>query len=382
MTASKLNRKMRIALAITELEVGGAERCLVNLATRIDRDRFDIEVYSLDQRPPKNRDQLARQLEQAEVPVHYIGTNSSFQIFSAVRQLRRLLSAQSPDLIQSFLFHANVVGTLAARRARVPTIVTGIRVADPTKWRHLVERWVTRPAKCIICVSQAVAEFSHKVAGLPDHKIVAIPNAIDMSRFPANQNCDLLEFAIPNEAKVAVCVGRLEHQKGIDWLLDLWPKVVAENPSYHLLLVGDGQDRSLLESRTKESNLESVVHFAGRRHDVPEILKSCQLLVLPSRWEGMPNVLLEAMASELSVLSTNVEGVQELLGPAWEQQTSDFGDSKSFVSRISSLLGDESLRQKLGQENRVRVAAEFSLDGMIQAYQDLYESLIRPPSED
>ena len=377
MSASKLDRKMRIAFVITELEVGGAERCMVNLATRIDRDRFEPQVYSLAPRPPKNRDQLTRQLEEAGVPVHCIGATSSFQVFKAIRHLKRLLLAQSPDILQTFLYHANVVGTIAGSRAKVPAIATGIRVADPTRWRHLAERWFTRSANRIVCVSRAVAEFSRKVGRLPEQEIVTIPNGVDLSRFTAGNACDLSEFSIPKDALVAVCVGRLEYQKGIDWLVDLWPKIVARIPNGHLLLVGDGRDRAQLENRVNELKMDSAVHFAGRRQDVPELLSSCQLLILPSRWEGMPNVLLEAMASAMPVVSTNVEGVGQLLGPYGEQQTADFGDTPSFVNRICSLLADESIRQRLGQDNKSRVAGQFSLDRMVRAYQDLYESLIQ-----
>ena len=116
-------------------------------------------------------------------------------------------------------------------------------------------------------------------------------------------------------------VGRLEKQKGVNWLIESAPLWLAELPDCHLLLVGDGPMRATLESAAAASGLGERIHFAGWRADVPEILAASDLLVLPSAWEGMPNVVLEAMASRRPVVATDVEGVRELLGPGADLQT-------------------------------------------------------------
>jgi len=155
---------LRIALVITELDFGGAEQALVNLATGLSRERFSPAVYSLQSRP-KN-DLLVRRLEEAGIPVHFLDVHSHWQFFSAVSRLAELFRQQQPQVVQSFLFHANVVATMAARRAKVPRVMTGIRVADPSAWRQRVERWLTPQMDKIVCVSQGVADHARVILRL------------------------------------------------------------------------------------------------------------------------------------------------------------------------------------------------------------------------
>jgi glycosyltransferase involved in cell wall biosynthesis len=369
------NGRLRVALAITELEVGGAERCLVNLALGLDRTRFEPEVYSLAPRPAEGKAALVKSLEAAGIPVHFVGVRRPWQFFFAVKRLKKVLTKQSPHVLQSFLFHANIVGALAARRAAVPVVVTGIRVTDPSRWRHRLERFVCRRVDRIVCVSQSVADFSHQTAGLPQEKIVTIPNGVDLSRILAKVPADLGQLGIPAGRRAIVCIGRLELQKGVDWLLPLMPDVFRQLPSYDLLVVGVGPQKLELERQASSLGIGQRVHFAGSQTDVPALLASCDLLVLPSRWEGMPNVLLEAMATGLPAVSANVAGVAEALGPLADHQAVDPGDADGFQRQIVGILQDPQLANQLGQQNRQRVTDYFSLDAMIAAYERLYESL-------
>lgn len=366
---------IRLALVITELQVGGAERCLTNLAVRLERTRFDPEVYSLGPRPADGHDQLVRMLEEAHVPVHFVGATSARHVLSAVGTVRTWLVRQQPDVVQCFLFHANVVGVLAARRLAQTQVATGVRVADPSRWRQWLERRLSRHSARTVCVSQAVADFCQRQVGLPGDRLVVIPNGIDMDSYPARTPADLPSLGIPPDRHAIVCVGRLHPQKGIDWLLSFAPTWLARLPRHDLLVVGEGPQRPELERLAVSAGIADRVHFAGWRHDVPAILAASRLLVLPSRWEGMPNAVLEAMASGRPVLATRTEGVAELLGPATEAQTAAFGDAAGFTERLVGLVANESLAAALGQENRNRAAQRFSLAAMISAYEQLYADL-------
>src|SRR5215211_494892 len=115
-------------MVITELAPGGAERCLVELATRLDRSRFSPEVYSLMARPEPSRQTLVTRLSEANVPVKFLGFSKPWEYFKAVRCVAQEFRRQQAEVVQNFLFHANVIGTRAARLAGVPHVVTGIRV--------------------------------------------------------------------------------------------------------------------------------------------------------------------------------------------------------------------------------------------------------------
>jgi len=365
----------RLALVITELDVGGAERCLTNLACGLDRDRFNPVVYALGLPPAQHQRQLVDQLEAAHVPVRFLGAKSTWDFWSARRKLQQWFREQRPQLVQTFLFHANVLGIWAAVGAQVPQRILGMRVADPARWRQWLERYSTRSAQRVVCVSSAVADFAEQ-SGLPRHKLVVIPNGIDPSRYPAPRAASVQEYGISVGRRVILYVGRMHRQKGLDWLLDLAPEMLAALPEFDLLLVGSGSQRGELESRANELGIARRVHFAGWRENVSEILAASDLLILPSRWEGMPNVLLEAMASRLPIVATNAAGVCEILGPLRESQAVEFGDRQGFLARVVSICRDPELAQSLGVANRQRIEQEFAIQDAVAAYECLYEALL------
>lgn len=368
--------KLRIALSITDLDVGGAERSLVELATRLDPSRVEPVVYCLKPRPESDEASSVPALEAAGIEVHFLGLARSRQILEAVSRLRRLLAQQEPDLLQAFLFHANLVGRLAARRAGVRRVVSGIRVAERhCRWHLWADRLTAGLVDRYVCVSDAVARFSADRARLPPKKLVVIPNGIDADRYPASRAADLEPCGVRSGRRVVTYVGRLDRQKGVRWLVRTARCWLDRLPDCDLLLVGKGPDRPALERLCVEHGISDRVRFAGWRSDVPEILAASELLVLPSVWEGMPNCVLEAMASRLPVLATDVEGVRELLGSGAEAQTVRYGDTQALVDKMVTLMSDRDGASELGASNRLRVQSEFTLERMVTAYQDLWESL-------
>jgi glycosyltransferase involved in cell wall biosynthesis len=363
-------------LAITELHVGGAENCLCNLAIRLDRTRFDPTVFSLAPRPASGQDQLVQQLQDAGIDVRFVGVRSARRLWHAVRCLRQMVADVSPDILQTFLFHANVVGALSVRQTPTVRLVLGIRVADPRRRRAYAERLAARRAERVVCVSRSVAEFARTKIRIPPHKLVEIPNGVDLTALPAQDATRLSEFGVPSDAKVIAVVGRLDRQKGTDWLLAAAPELLHACPQVHLLLVGDGPERAALERQVAGEKLQNRIHFAGWRADVPQILNSCVALALLSRWEGMPNAVLEAMACRLPVVATRAEGVEQLLGEQAAEQLVPFGDTAALVATVSQLLANPMRADRLAQQNRVRVEQHFSFTAMVSAYQDLYGSLV------
>jgi glycosyltransferase involved in cell wall biosynthesis len=367
---------IRVALCITELDLGGAERCLTDLAIRVDRRRFTPTVYCLGPRPARDDASCLPALETAGVEVHCLGGKTMWQFPLVVARLKRLLVVQNPQIIQTFLFHANVLGRIAARRARVEFVVSGIRVAErASRWHLWLDRltagWVDR----YVCVSRPVAEFSQTRGGLPASKLVVIPNGVDLDRFPAPQTADLSALGVPAGRRVVTFVGRLHRQKGVEWLIETAGAWLARLPDHDLLLVGTGPLQDRLESACRTAGITDRVHFAGWRGDVPEILTASDLLVLPSAWEGMPNVVLEAMASRRPVVATDVEGVRELLGPSAALQLVPYGNTQELINKIVGLMSDPAMAAAVGQQNRRRVEDQFPISRTISAYEDLWTSL-------
>jgi glycosyltransferase involved in cell wall biosynthesis len=368
---------IRIALCITELDLGGAERCLTELALRVDRQRFTPVVYCLGPRPASDDASCVPVLEAASVEVHCLGGRRIWQFPAVAGRLRRLLVAQNPQIVQTFLFHANVLGRIVARRAGVKLVACGIRVAERKSLWHLwldrlTQGWVDR----YVCVSRSVAEFSADRGGLAPEKLVVIPNGIDLEKYQTTRPANTTTPGINPGRRTVTFIGRLERQKGVHWLIETAPAWLAEVPDSDLLLVGEGPLRGRLEAACRAAGIAQRVHFAGWRADVPEILAASDLLVLPSAWEGMPNVVLEAMASGRPVVASDVEGVRELLGSAAPQQTIAYGDSQGFIGKVVSFLKNPEMAAAVGAENRRRVEENFAISRMVAAYEDLWEELV------
>jgi glycosyltransferase involved in cell wall biosynthesis len=370
-----MNDPIRLALVITELEVGGAEKCLVELVTRIDRQRFAPVVYSLGPRPQPERDALVRRLEEARIETQFLNLQKWSDFARGARQLAGALQKQKAEIVQTFLFHANVLGTRAARKAGVPRVATGIRVADPRGWRSTVERWTTRSADRFVCVSQGVAEHCRR-RGFAADKLVVIPNGIDVSVWENAQPADLTRLGLSKNRRAIVYVGRLDPQKGLQPLIAQLPDLFRELPDHDLLLVGDGPQRTALQVQAQALQIEARVHFAGWQPDTAGILAASDLLVLPSRWEGMPNAVLEAMAAGKPVVAMKAEGVQELLGESISSQGVDLADGcTALLDRALALVRNQHLANDLGRANQERARRCFSLDAMLAAYEGLYFGL-------
>jgi glycosyltransferase involved in cell wall biosynthesis len=367
------SRQLRIALLITELDVGGAEKCLVRLACGLDRNRFTPEVTALAEPPRENRG-LVAQLKAASIPVRFLNVRQVWQFPGAVAQLKREFLRRPPDVVQSFLFHANVAAAWALPD-RLPHAL-GVRVADPRRWRLWLEKRAARSSRKIVCVSQTVADDWLRRSGSSSEKIAVIPNGIEVDPFQIAQPCNLEPAGIAADRKILLFLGRLDRQKGVDWLLRLAPSLLDQLPDHDLVLAGHGPWQSRVRRATLDHpRLAGRLHLIGWQDNTPGLLKRSSLLLLPSRWEGMPNVVLEAMAAGIPVAATRVEGVAELLGDATDAQTFAFGDSAQALAKIRALATDPPLRSSLSTANLQRATAEFGVARMLQRYAALYDEL-------
>lgn len=368
-----------IALLITGLEVGGAEQAFTNLAVGLAERGFVPKVYALRPRPPVGEDRLVRKVESAGIPCEFFGARSALGAPLTLRRLTAAWRRDRPQLVQSFLHHANLLGRFAARRAGVARMVCGVRVAERRgRTRLWLDRVTSDRVDHYVCVSQDVAEFSRREGGLPADRLSVIPNGVDVDRFAQAEPIDLRELGVPTGRRAIVCVGRLDEQKRSSWLVEQSPLLFETLPRHDLVFVGDGPQRQIIHETCTRLGVVDRVHLVGRRDDVPRVLRACDLLILPSAWEGMPNVVLEAMAAGLPVVATQVEGVRELLGPRVDEQTITIGDEKALFSKVLSLVGDSPRAGDIGAANQRRARDFFSLPAMFDAYASLYRRLLAP----
>ena len=361
---------------IPTLDRSGAEKQMVLLSKGLPHDRFRVEAAALTRLGP-----LAAELEGAGVPVTLIGKRHKADPFALARMVR-FLRAKKFDVVQTWIFAANVYGRIAARRARVPVVVTAEMAVDLWKGRaqREIDRRLAPWTDKVVGNSRAVVDFYRKV-GVPEGRLACIPSGIAAEAPPAADRAAVrAEFGWPADAPLAIFAGRLAPQKGVDDLLTALDLLQHVRPDLRTLIVGDGPLRGRLEETARAFRLldgAGFARFAGHRNDVPRLLAAADLLVLPSLYEGLPNVVLEAMQLGKPVVATAAPGTTEAVADGETGLLVPVRTPTDLAEAIRTVVGDPDLAHRLGEAGRARVEAEFRAEVMVQRFADLYEQLAR-----
>ncbi|CAL9466505.1 Alpha-maltose-1-phosphate synthase [Streptomyces sp. enrichment culture] len=371
---SPAGRRLRI-LHLTQPVDGGVARVVTDLVRAQLADGLDVTAAC-----PESP--LGDRLRALGAHVrHWRATRSpGASLVREVRHLTRLIDEVRPDLVHAHSAKAGLAGRLAVR-GRIPTVfqphawsfeaVGGGAAALALRW----ERWGARWAGRVVCVSEAErATGVH--AGITGRWAV-VPNGIDPECFrpaPADTvRAGLAPLAgLPPRAPLAVCVGRLCRQKGQDVLLHAWNAVVRRVPDARLVLVGDGPDRDRLRAHAPASVL-----FAGAARDTAPWYQAADLVVLPSRWEGMALAPLEAMACGRPVVVTDVDGARESLPPSFTTRCLvPPEDPGALAGAVGALLLDPPLRASLGDRGRRHVLSLHDVRHTARAVAAVYRDLL------
>ena len=226
----------------------------------------------------------------------------------------------------------------------------------------------------VVCVSEGVRQFAKRELRCPDHQLSVIPNGVDLQRFAAAAPIDWNTLDWPADSVVTLFVGRLHPQKGIERIQTQIDTIAPPGSRCRLLIVGDGPLQQELDEWAAEIGPERVRRI-GWQPSVEPLIMGCRLLLLPSHYEGMPNVALEAMAAGRPVVCSRVEGAHELFAHRLEEQTFASNDVEAMKNLIESFLLDEAWSDQIGSENREHVARAFSLETMVDAYRSHYREL-------
>ncbi|MBL7199911.1 MAG: glycosyltransferase [Anaerolineae bacterium] len=367
--------RTRVCYLITELNVGGAEKVVLRLATLLPEDRYDVLVACLYDPGP-----VADEIRAAGVPVVDLSMRNKVDL-RAVFRLYELLRSRNIQILHAHMFHANLLAAVVGRIANVPVVIAT---------RHTVEmggaarEWVNcvTVALCdaMVVVSNQVHELQLRQPWIDPTKLVVIPNGVPVETAtccsPESTQALRQEWGIDADVLVVGTVARLGPEKGHAYLLEAAAEVLKQVLQTRLLLVGDGPMRSQLEGRAKALGVADSIVFAGLRHDVPTILSLFDLFVLPSLWEGLPMAVLEAMAAGLPVVATAVGGTPEVVVDGVTGLLVPPGDPDALAEAIFRLLRDPDLRQRMGQAGRERVVERFSAERMVERTEQLYEQLL------
>jgi len=357
----------RVFYVITELDVGGAEKTLYELVTRLDRRRFDPAVGCLSGRGP-----IGERLRKAGVRVIHLDFRGWWDLVG-LRRLRRAIRRERPHVLHMFLFHAGFAGRLAALGLKVPLKVYSVRVEEPRRRHLLLDRLTRGLVDRVACVSESAAAYVRRRVRFPPEKVVVIPNGVDVQAWRVQLLSAPRAWGIPDGAPVVGVVGRLDAQKDPLTMVEAARIVKESVPEVVFAFAGDGALAARCRRKAARLGVEENIRWLGWLDDPRPLFARMYLLALSSRWEGMPNVVLEAMAAARPVVASAVGGVPELVADGVTGYVVPPGDPRALAERITTLLEDAERRRAMGQAAQDRVLRHFTLERMVRRHEALYD---------
>jgi glycosyltransferase involved in cell wall biosynthesis len=365
----------KVMLLAIGLGVGGTESHILELASRINRARFDVTVCTL-----KSGGRVADELHARGIRV--LSLDGAGKLDARVLfRLLKLIRNERPDVIQAFLFWANVAARICGRLLRTFAIISSYHDEIVTEgWiMRLVDRLTLKWTHGILCCSEAVRRSVLCRIGGQGRQFTVIPFGVDVERFHSASAASRRELGVCDDGPLIGTVCRLvEPKKGLAILLHGMSELKRRigKPPCQLLIVGDGPARGELESLRDHLGLSSWVVFSGTRRDVPRVLHALDVFVLPSLYEGFGIAILEAMAAGKPVVATTVGGIPEFVVPGETGLLVEPGNHGALAKAIEDLLRDPERARDMGMRGRARVLDAFQVSAVVRQHEQAYEACL------
>lgn len=358
---------IRVLLVIDGLQFGGAENVLVTFAAYARQAGVRPRVAVLSP-PDGGRDRWLPAIRKAGLDPRFLGIERLAQP-DGIARVAAAIRASGCDIVHAHLEDSATLVPPAAALTRRPAVCTLHHVPEPDLDRRtaLRERLAVRLAsrtRGLIFVSEASRRGFAERYGPDPRTWTVIPNGIDLDRFtPAPPGTVRAGLRIPPDAPVVTVIGHMRYGKGHDVAVEAWPRVLAEHPDARLLLAGDGPNLADLRRRVTELGVTDRVVFAGPRDDMPGVLRASDLVLLPTRIEALPTVLIEAAACGVPVAATDVGGVPEVVADGvtgWLFPAPEPAPAAETVRAALRLRRDDpSAYAAIGTAARTRAEARF-----------------------
>lgn len=372
----------RVLFLIDTLEVGGAEKSLLDIIPRMQGvSPLLCQLY------PGSA--LKAAYEHAGVPVVSLGLPGKYAFARAVAGVRRCVREHRADLIHSTLLRSDLVARAVGAIERLPVVNSFVndsysprldwdrRGLLRAKYRavRLFDRLTAPLAAAFVANSAATKAVNCRELGVPEGKVLVIHRGRDAAVFrPASAPSPRGAPRVPEpgESPKLVSVARLRESKGLADLLRAMPQVLARFPGARLTIAGEGPARAALERLVNDLGLGEAVSLPGPCDGVAELLRAADVFVSPSRAEGLPGAVVEAMFTALPVALSDIEVHREMLGAEPAGRLFPVGDVAGLAGAVVSLLEDPASARRLGREARQRALALFDLEQVAASHVRLY----------
>lgn len=362
-----------VLYVITDLEMGGVPLHLARLAPAVAARGCDVAVACLAKRGP-----VADRLEAGGVPVIALNAAGRWDA-RCIFGLAGLIDTTRPMIVHSVLFHANLAARLAAAWVAYPAnrVVSEIQTVEIERRWHL---WADRATfhLCAIEIGNSAGVIEHlaSAGGLPRDRLKLIEGGADIDRIVGAKPVSRAEIGVSEDAFLWLWTGRLDPIKGLDGLIDAFADVARDDPVSRLVLVGDGPERLGIERQIRERKLDRAVRMLGMRDDVPSLLGSADAFLFPSRTEGFPNALLEAMVAGLPCLASDISGCRALIADGDTGRLLPVDDRRAWRDAMIELRNDAALRRRLGAAAAKSTRHRYSVDVCVERTLTQYAALL------
>jgi glycosyltransferase involved in cell wall biosynthesis len=370
--------KIRVLECIRQGQIGGGESHLLSLVENMDRSVFEPVVLSFTDGP------MIEKLMQMDVETHIIPTTKPFDI-SKWNTVKNFIKKKEIKLVHAHGTRANSNVVWACKKLRIPLIYTvhGWSFHQDQKFpvkniRILGERYLTSRSTLNISVSESNQQSGKTF--IPSFQSVIINNGINQKKFnPDNEYKNIrLELGIDSSALLVLFIARYTHQKQPLSLIKSFSKALQSNPSLHLLMIGDGEQKEEAKQLIEQLQLGEKITLQPSRQDVPDILAASDIFVLPSLWEGLPIGLLEAMSMGKAIVASNVDGTVEVIE---HEKNGLLADTENLVdstaAAIITLSNNSDLRKRYCAQARKTITERFNASVMTKKIENLYFEVLK-----
>jgi glycosyltransferase involved in cell wall biosynthesis len=373
-----MSSRIKVLQCIRQGQIGGGESHLLSLVEHLDKSVFEPVVLSFTDGPMIDR------LEAMKIPVHVIPTTKPFDI-SKWNSVKKFIRDQNVQLVHAHGTRANSNVLWASKSLKLPVIYTihgwsfhPDQKPLVRKIRILGEKYLTSRSDLNISVSASNQQTGKKEIG--SFKSIVINNGIDLKKFDPHKAYKNVrqELHLEDDITLILFIARFTLHKQPLTLIKAFAEALKKNPKMHLLMVGDGDQKAEAFTLTDQLNLTGKVTFQPFRLDVPDVLASANIYVLPSLWEGLPIGLLEAMAMKKAIIASNVDGTSEIIRHnenGWLVETDQLAEN--LCDALVQLSLDK-IKQKMFEEQAVKtVSQRFNAINMTKEIENVYLNILR-----
>jgi glycosyltransferase involved in cell wall biosynthesis len=364
---------------VDSLHVGGTETQAVELALRMPVSAYEVTLGCL-----RAEGALLDKLKGAAVGVREFHPRGGLDSPAGLYQLARLtafLRWEKFDVVHTHDLWSNLMGVPAARLAGVPAIISSRRDLAHLDWyRGMKRAWLRRIqnlSHVVLANATPIRDALIAEDGFAPEKLRVIHNGVDTDKFQRAKRDRERLFPGAENVKLVVLVGNMHTDvKGHPCLIAAAPAVLQESPNTRFVFAGDGEARAVFEEQVAKSGRQHSFEFLGPRSDIPDVLASCDIAVLPSKAEGLPNAVLEYMAAGLPTIASRVGGTAELVEDGVTGLLVPPEDSKALSGALLRLLRDPALSRRIAASGQHRASENFSFERLIREVDELYTELL------